>query len=192
MTKISNKSQDAARCMRTVKTRDDVIALLPKHSIGAEVGVFAAEFSRRLIPEVDPSLLFLIDTFVDQWHSSGNKDGLNVQSINTRHYYETVLVPEFVMNTNVKILCGESLSFLNSFPTGGLDWVYIDAAHTYRAVRVELEISKRIIRQGGYICGHDYNIPGVQQAVDEFLCVHALTLDVITEDLCPSFMIKNQ
>jgi len=49
-----------------------------------------------------------------------------------------------------------------------VDMVYIDAIHTYEAVKKDLELVKDKVRK--YISGHDYSIhfPGVIKAVDEF------------------------
>lgn len=48
---------------------------------------------------------------------------------------------------------------------GGLDFVYLDADHSYTAVQNDIESWLPLIRPGGIICGHDfvtdgYHIPG--------------------------------
>lgn len=48
---------------------------------------------------------------------------------------------------------------------GGLDFVYLDADHSYTAVQNDIEAWLPLIRPGGIICGHDfvsdgYHIPG--------------------------------
>lgn len=52
-----------------------------------------------------------------------------------------------------------------------LDFVYIDANHTYKNVYVDLLTWVPIVRRGGVIGGHDYahpGLPGVKGAVDSF------------------------
>lgn len=52
---------------------------------------------------------------------------------------------------------------------GKVDFVFIDALHTYDAVKWECEHYKNLIVPGGALMGHDYNIfEGVNKAVDEF------------------------
>lgn len=49
------------------------------------------------------------------------------------------------------------------------DMLWIDAEHTYEAVRSDIETYGPLVRRGGLICGHDYNVhhAGVMRAVDE-------------------------
>lgn len=57
------------------------------------------------------------------------------------------------------------------FPDASLDVVYIDADHTYEAVKADIRAWHPKVRDGGWICGHDYGWPwlGVIQAVGELL-----------------------
>lgn len=57
------------------------------------------------------------------------------------------------------------------FPDGSLDVVYIDADHTYDAVKADIRAWHPKVRDGGWICGHDYGWPwlGVITAVGELL-----------------------
>lgn len=51
-----------------------------------------------------------------------------------------------------------------------LDFVFIDACHAYEYVMCDLEMWAPKIKRGGLIAGHDWNLPGVYQAVsDTFL-----------------------
>lgn len=54
--------------------------------------------------------------------------------------------------------------------TRKVELVYIDADHSYEAVRADLAAWVTFVRQGGWIAGHDYDnpeFPGVKRAVDE-------------------------
>ena len=57
------------------------------------------------------------------------------------------------------------------FHDGSLDGVFIDADHTYEAVKKDIENWMPKIRKGGILAGHDYNNvwPGVIRAVNELL-----------------------
>jgi hypothetical protein len=55
-----------------------------------------------------------------------------------------------------------------------------------------LNLSYNKIKQGGFICGHDYTkvmFEGVVRAVDEFCIEKNLEIKYITKDGCPSFCI---
>lgn len=50
------------------------------------------------------------------------------------------------------------------------DFVFIDADHRYTAVRDDIAHWQPKVKEGGVLCGHDYNrdaFPGVIKAVDE-------------------------
>ncbi len=51
-----------------------------------------------------------------------------------------------------------------------LDFVFIDAKHTYENLYTDIFLWKRKVKKGGIVAGHDYahpSYPGVKQAVDE-------------------------
>lgn len=50
-----------------------------------------------------------------------------------------------------------------------VDFVFIDGLHTYDQVKWEIEHYSKLIRPGGALLGHDYDIfEGVNKAVDEY------------------------
>jgi predicted O-methyltransferase YrrM len=53
-------------------------------------------------------------------------------------------------------------------PDGSLDFVFIDALHTYEAVLEDLAAWHPKVRRDGIVAGHDYRWDGVQKAVHEF------------------------
>ena len=58
------------------------------------------------------------------------------------------------------------------FEDESVQFVYIDALHTYDGVKKDLKLWYPKIKKGGFISGHDYDSkhhPGVKIAVDEFL-----------------------
>ena len=59
-----------------------------------------------------------------------------------------------------------------------IDMVYIDANHNYDSVKRDLGLWGPKVKQGGFICGHDYcqTFDGVIKAVDEYVANHNLTV----------------
>lgn len=66
-----------------------------------------------------------------------------------------------------------AIPFLQSQVRGGIDnglcVVFIDALHDYESVKQDIALWWPLVREGGYLCGHDYNHkwPGVMRAVAE-------------------------
>jgi predicted O-methyltransferase YrrM len=55
-------------------------------------------------------------------------------------------------------------------PDHTLDFVFIDADHTYEGVCADIKAWWSKVKQGGALCGHDAahpNFPGVSKALDD-------------------------
>lgn len=50
---------------------------------------------------------------------------------------------------------------------GSLDFVFIDADHSYNAVSADIQAWMTKVREGGYITGHDCELPEVKKALVE-------------------------
>ncbi len=67
------------------------------------------------------------------------------------------------------------------FADQSLDFVFIDARHTYEATREDLAAWWPKVKPGGLLAGHEYlHAPGVRAAVDAFVARH---------DLAPAFRL---
>ena len=56
------------------------------------------------------------------------------------------------------------------FREDDIDMVFIDAGHDYDSCKQDIELWWPLIREGGMLCGHDYQhkFPGVMRAVAEY------------------------
>lgn len=66
---------------------------------------------------------------------------------------------------------GDTMSALDLFEDNSLDFVYIDANHSYPYVFGDINMWRKKIKKGGAIGGHDYSFKfvGTIQAVEETL-----------------------
>jgi predicted O-methyltransferase YrrM len=80
-----------------------------------------------------------------------------------------------------------SYNVVDKFEDGTIDFIYIDAEHTYESVKRDLELYLPKLKKGGIIGGHDYHEvwPGVCKAVDE-------KLSPITRFIDTSWIYKNK
>lgn len=166
---------------------------LPKELIFCEVGVFKGDFSKIIFNNCQPKELHLIDIF-EGYTGSGNKDGENVENIFLEPEYEKLKI-YFENNKNVKLIKGYSFDILSTYIDNYFDIIYIDADHSYDVVKKDLELSYFKVKDGGYISGHDYNehsFPGVFKAVNEFCDKYNLIIEAISEDILPTYLIKNK
>jgi predicted O-methyltransferase YrrM len=71
---------------------------------------------------------------------------------------------------NVLKMVGTSPEIANAFaPELCVDLVFIDADHSYEAVKADIAAWRRFVKPGGILAGHDHDggWPGVEKAVDE-------------------------
>ncbi|MHA2085889.1 MAG: class I SAM-dependent methyltransferase [Candidatus Thorarchaeota archaeon] len=96
---------------------------------------------------------------------------------------------------DVNIIRDESLNAVKQFEDGQLDWVYIDADHSYDAVKADIEAWFPKVRIGGLVSGDDYfdgtleiGEFGVKSVVDEFVAKHGYELKFeATKNKLPSW-----
>ena len=173
--------------VRNSSRRSFLLKMLPKGSVGAEIGVHKGEFSESLFAIVKPKELHLIDpwkhqsstTYENAWYGGAAKNG---QSEMDERYSSVCSKFESEIRANkVKIHRGDSADVLAQFPDNYFDWVYIDGNHLYEYVKTDIQLSFSKTRVGGYITGDDYTAGGwwkggVKKAVDEFAAAESAQL----------------
>jgi hypothetical protein len=156
-----------------------LLEMLPKNSVGAEIGVWKGDFSQAVLNAAHPKELHLIDpwkyqsssTYKYAWYGGLAKNG---QDEMDRHYNGVCSrFEDQIRREQVEIHRGFSADVLSQFPDDFFDWVYIDGNHMYEFVKKDLELAYRKTKAGGLVCGDDYVDgqwwqDGVKKAVDEF------------------------
>ena len=174
--------------------------MLKPGMVGCELGVFAGEFAESLA-RLQPKHLTLIDCWSspDGHLFSGDVDGNNGVSLSQEYLYGLV-VSRFSNNPSIQILRGWTWDLIPTLPDNSLDYVYIDADHTYEGMKRDLKLIQSKLKPDGFLMGHDYEmnfakakIPwkfGVQQAVDEFCQETDYRLIAKAMDGCVSFCLQ--
>lgn len=161
----------------------EILSRLPGGGIGAEIGVFAGDLSARLLMR-DDITLFMVDSWRQcgegQYAESGDWHATLTQSDQDYYMQMAINTTEFAKGRRI-VLRNESVTA--SADVVMLDFVFIDADHSYDGCKADIAAWYPKVKQGGWICGHDYGnagFPGfgVNQAVDEFIAANNLTLDL--------------
>lgn len=146
-----------------------------ENPVGAEIGVFTGELSRRLLSR-DDLTLHMVDSWIQHSPESeyGKTDyhGKLDKDEQEKCFQATKEVTKFA-GDRAKVIRKDSLSAANDFRDQSLDFVFLDADHTYDAIKKDLSAWSYKVKKGGIFCGHDYDHPlhpmwGVKRAVDEF------------------------
>lgn len=146
---------------------------------GVEVGVFAGDLSLRLLQRSDLTL-YMVDSWEEHdkdgsYAKSGDFHGALDREQQDQYYEKTIHVTNFAKDRAI-IVRKDSLTAAKDFEDNSLDFVFLDADHTYEAVKADIDAWHPKIKEGGILCGHDYAHPdyldwGVDKAVDELVAL---------------------
>ena len=159
---------------------NEILRRLPAGDVaGVEVGVWDGRLSSYLLHMNTRLTLWMVDRWqavepAHPYRQSGStmaqSDDMTFQAI----YSKACKVAQRFADR--AILCrGESVEMAGKVPDGSLDFAFIDADHSYDAVKQDLLAWFPKLKAGGLLCGHDWDHPkhpakwGVRQAVEEFV-----------------------
>jgi predicted O-methyltransferase YrrM len=74
--------------------------------------------------------------------------------------------------SRLRAMEGCSWTVADRIADGSVDLVFIDADHSYEAVIKDINKYTPKLREGGILCGHDIDYPGVNRAVNEMVPDH--------------------
>ena len=181
---------------------DNIAHLIQPDTVGAEIGVWMARSSKRML-EIGIKELHLVDSWsVEPYKVSGEHGGYDKyierytklvggnSEADFKNYYEKVfrLVQDTVgKDPRTVIHRMSSKDWFDNFDENfeeKLDWIYVDGDHTHKGCLNDLNRALDVVKPGGLILGDDYvwekkegtysGKPEVTLAVDEFCSTHNL------------------
>lgn len=192
------KIYDSYSC-RTKRHLATLLNNLYPNGVGVEIGVLRGDYSKMILEEWKNGKLYLVDT----WRHISEYIDMNGQD--DEYHYECMIqtaknIKQY-QNRAHMIRMG-SVDAAKLFPDEYFDFIYIDADHSYEAVKTDLEVWWPKIKKGGVFSGDDF-IPedgdiwlvnnndgssqyagkfGVRKAVTEFSNKHRLKIYSTTEE----------
>ena len=186
----------------TNRDSKDIMYLVDKDTVGAEIGVWKANTSVNFVKRGVKEL-----HLVDAWSVEVYKEGIGetgewgsyekylerykqvTGGTTEEHfiaYYEKTyndVVKRFNQMEHVHVHRMSSNDWFETQQDNYFDWIYLDGDHSYEGVLRDLKSSQRVVKSGGIILGDDYawafqrhGKPGVTAAVDEFVKISRLKL----------------
>lgn len=175
---------------RPLLTRKDLLEMMPKNAVVAEIGVDKGDFSRMIMDICSPSKLHLVDIWGDARYNQEKRRGV-----------ESMFASE-ITSGQVEINLGLSTDVVTQYADDYFDWIYIDTDHSYKTTYAELCAYAPKVKPGGIIAGHDYIVAnwdglvryGVVEAVYQFCVEQNWELIHVTMEnhgqRFPSFALK--
>jgi SAM-dependent methyltransferase len=128
-------------------TREYFVSDIVKNNsllIGAEIGVRTGRTSFHILDNNPSTSIYAIDVDISQFYNQRVKEKygnrLRVHEVDSRNS------PAFVEDAS-------------------LDFFFIDASHTYKNVKKDLEVWIPKLKPNGWMIGHDIDYPSVEKAV---------------------------
>lgn len=195
-----------------MKSRKSLIKHFKPNGVGAEIGVLFGDFSRDILSLWNGKLYM-----IDIW-SSAHPDYLD--SNNHIHYKKDLAIIKALENIKefedrAIMIRATSKEASLLFQNESLDFIHIDANHSYEHTKEDIELWYPKVKDGGMISIHDYilyddyaklpfeengkdklyrkSLFGVNKAVDEFCFKNKISKNLTTEEPFSTFyFIKTQ
>lgn len=163
--------------MQQIKNRSDLAKYFNDlgFKTGAEIGVLGGGYSLKLLGAIPELKLYCIDSWGINEIKFGHYHNRKYAEAKLRlgGHPETVLIKDF------------SLNAVKTFNLNSLDFVFIDANHSFDFVMRDIIEWGARVKRGGIISGHDYlssGRTGVKDAVDIYVKAHNFKLKLTNPD----------
>ena len=175
-----------------------------KGGVGAELGVARGVNAINLLHMTKPTKMHLVDLWDENQSALGKAGQINdTHILNKSHRQSISHYGEHVCDIfKEEISCGQIEThrtgirrWLAKQEDNSLDWVYLDASHRYKETSNEIRDCIRPLKNGGFLCGHDFAVngvwglgvvaPGIEAIQDGLLVLQALS-----SDFCPSYVCR--
>lgn len=153
-----------------LKRFDFLSEMIRKHgfTLGAEVGSGTGKNAMELLQR-NPSLhLIQVAYYPDQRKLPHNH--IDYSATDEARWLWWKRVRKFVRGRRLTVIEAPSKIAATKINVTSLDFVFIDANHSYKHCLQDIQLWAPKVRKGGLIAGHDYDhtdFPGVKQAVEE-------------------------
>jgi cephalosporin hydroxylase len=131
-----------------------------------EVGSWKGKSSAFLAVEIANSGKDIQFYCIDTWRGSQEHQNMDLNNL-----YDTFLNNMKPLSKYYKAIRIDSVEASTMFEDYSLDFVFLDADHSYEGILKDLHAWDRKIKPGGIIAGHDYkntDFIGIEKAVHEF------------------------
>ena len=174
---VALTSSSTKNC-RVVASRDELVGLLPKRQLCAQLGAGLGDTSELILKRCSPQSLIVLDPF--SLHTTNQfwqeRLGARAETVDHQQYFRERFATA-VSQGRMQLADGEIFEMIERLPDGGVGLGWIEGDTSYNVVRDHLQALRPKMAADGqilvanYIMG-DYltgNVYGVIQATNEFI-----------------------
>jgi len=152
-----------------IKVYNDLVLKLPDKACLVEIGCCLGRSICSIANHIINKNLkvIVIDTFLGTEH-----DKISAELYTENRNIKRELIDNlkrFQIDSFVSIIQATSEKACSTFENESIDFVFIDADHSYPAVLQDIKLWNKKIKINGIIAGHDYHFGAVKQAVRDNL-----------------------
>ena len=138
--------------------------------VAVEIGIWEAANAKRLLDEFPNLTLIGIDPFegYQDWHMY-----IQGSYMSEREKIAMETMKPYIESGRFSLIRKYSDKALEELEDGKYDFIYIDADHSYEWAIHDMTNYWEKVKDGGVLCGHDRNLPGVKKALEEFTAIIA-------------------
>jgi hypothetical protein len=150
----------------------DVVKSAGNDDVFVEVGAWFGKSTNYMIQQIRESKKNIQFTTVDTWKGTDDEDIHQeiVGSFAGDIFYE--FVDNLILSDNyshINMIKDTSKNASNQFANGSIDYLMLDAGHSYDALMEDLKTWYNKVKPGGIVSGDDYGVfYGVTQAANEY------------------------
>jgi hypothetical protein len=167
---------------------DSLLKRLPNSPVkGAEVGVFDGSMSSYLLSMRGDLELLMIDSWSSSTVGDSYYESMDKKSRLSQAEFDEAMIKAIsrvkFSRTRATVIKQDSSVFAGLVQDNTLDFVFIDADHSYTAVLKDIELWSKKIKAGGILCGHDFKLSernswGVSRAVADWCSANNYSYDL--------------
>ena len=150
----------------------DMIAGTIRDGTFVEVGSWMGRSIAAMAEKNATAKLFAVDTFKGS-DEPAHRDVIQREGGSIRGVFNRNMAA-LGLTDRINVMETPSVNAASQFNDGALDAVFIDADHSFDAVKADIAAWLPKVKRGGILAGHDFDYPEVKRAVDELL-PHAMT-----------------
>jgi len=182
MKHIYNEKQFGENWFSYPELYSDIVNTFSSGSHFVEVGSWKGKSASYMAVEIANSGKDIKFDCVDTWEGSPSEDiHMNDKYVKQNKLYELFLENMKPVENYYTAIKNNSKEASKLYKNKSLDFVFIDAEHTYDAVKNDISYWYPKVKTGGILAGHDFNYPEVNSAVNDFFNFLNLTNKNITQ-----------